>query len=72
MRLWRAILRTTANGSKRLISLFSPPTVAALAGAGLSVTGLHMVYAPLAYIVPGLSLLAFAAWWVAPLVRGRR
>jgi hypothetical protein len=66
------MLRTTANGSKRVLSLFSPPTVAALAGAGLSVTGLHMLYPPLAYIVPGVSLLAFAAWWVAPLGRGRR
>ena len=68
----RAILGVIANGSKRFLGFFSPPTVAALLGAALSVMGLHMLYPPLAYLVPGASLLAFAIWYVAPLSGGSR
>ncbi len=69
----RAILKTSANGSKRVLGLFSPPTVAALAGLGLTVYGLHMLYAPLAYLIPGGALTAFGLWLAgASLPHGKR
>lgn len=34
----------------------------ALAGAALTVYGLALVYAPLAWIVPGAALLSFGVW----------
>lgn len=68
----RAILSIVAYGSKQLIGIFSLPTVAALAGIALSVVGLHMVYPPLAYIVPGLALVAGALWLALPPAKRRR
>lgn len=68
----RAILGAIANGSTRLLSLFSLPTVAALVGVALSVAGLHMVYAPLAYIVPGAALVGGAVWLALPPATRRR
>lgn len=38
--------------------------VVALLGAALVVVGLAQVYPPAAYIVPGLGLIALAAWRV--------
>lgn len=58
----RAILGTIVKVGTRLIGLFSPPTIAALAGLGLTVYGLHMLYAPLAYLIPGGALTAFGLW----------
>lgn len=53
--------------------MFSPPTVAALAGLGLTVYGLHMLYAPLAYLIPGGALTAFGLWLAgASLPHGKR
>lgn len=62
----RVILSLVANGSKRLLGLFTLPTVAALVGTALSVWGLHMVYEPLAFIVPGSALVAGALWLALP------
>lgn len=56
------ILTKAANGSKRLFGLLSAPTLAVLGGAGLLTTGLHMVYEPLAFIVPGLVLVVGGLW----------
>lgn len=65
------ILRAIANGSTRLLGLFTLPTVAALAGSALSVWGLHMVYPPLAFIAPGTALLAGGLWLALPAQRKR-
>lgn len=62
----RGILSATANGSKRLITLFTLPTVAALLGAAVLIAGLHMLYPPLAYIVPGAGVLAFGVYLALP------
>lgn len=62
----RGILSATANGSKRLIALFTLPTVAALLGAAVLIAGLHMLYPPLAYIVPGAGALAFGVYLALP------
>ena len=52
--------------------MFSPSTVAVLAGAALTVIGLHLVYPPLAYIVPGVTLVIGGLWLAGlPLARGR-
>lgn len=67
----RAIMRTIANVSIWFLSLWSPATVAAIGGTVLSVAGLHMVYPPLAYIVPGAGLLALAGWMAAPPSKGK-
>lgn len=61
----RGIIDIIAKVSMRFLSLWSPATIAAIGGALLSVAGLHMVYPPLAYIVPGVVLLAFALWMAA-------
>lgn len=61
-RLSRAILSLVAHGSKQLAGLFTLPTVAALVGTVLSVWGLFLVYAPLAFIVPGAALVGFGVW----------
>lgn len=61
-RFTRGILHAAAHGSKRFIGLWTPPTVAALAGTVLTVMGLHMVYPPLAFIVPGTSLFLAGLW----------
>lgn len=53
----RAILTATANGSKRLLGLFSPATLAILLGGGLLIWGLYLVYQPLAFLVPGSLML---------------
>lgn len=71
----RGMMRSIANGSKRFIQGFSPPTVAALTGSALTAYGLHMLYAPLAYIVPGIALTWFGLWLAGlslPERRGRR
>ena len=68
----RVILTSTANGSMRVVGLFSPSTVAVLAGAALTVIGLHLVYPPLAYIVPGVTLVIGGLWLAGlPLTRSR-
>lgn len=67
MRRWGAtMLSIAAYGSKQLRESLSLPTVAALAGSVLSVVGLHMVYPPLAYIVPGAALLTGGVWMALP------
>lgn len=58
----RGILTSAANGSRRLIGLFTAPTVAVLSGTGLLTAGLHMVYEPLAFIVPGAVLVMSGLW----------
>ncbi len=65
------MLSVIVKGSTRLISSFSLPTVAALVGAALSVWGLHMVYPPLAFVVPGVTLLGFGVWLALPVQRRR-
>lgn len=57
-----AIIAQAVHGSKQFVSLFSPSTVAALAGVALTAYGLHALYEPLAYIVPGLLLMIFGLW----------
>lgn len=66
-----AILATIANGSKRLLGLLSPSTVAALAGTALTAYGLHVLYPPLAYIVPGAALTLFGLWLAGATIPGR-
>lgn len=56
------IIRATANTVKRFFALFSPSTVSALVGILLTSYGLLQLYEPLAYIIPGLMLLAFGLW----------
>ena len=63
-------MRTIANGSKRLISLFSPSTVAAFGGLLLTAYGLAGVYEPLAFIVPGACLMVFGLWLAGVFTRG--
>ena len=62
----RGILSTTANGSKRFGSLFTLPTVAAILGAAVLIAGLHMLFPPLAWIVPGAGALAFGVYLALP------
>ena len=62
----RGILSAIANGSKRVVSLFSLPTVAALLGAAVLIAGLHMLFPPLAWIVPGAGALAFGVYLALP------
>ena len=59
---FRGILSMTAEVGRRLIGLFTIPTVAALAGSALTVYGLRMIYDPLAYLVPGAVLVLFGLW----------
>lgn len=66
----RAILSATVNGSKRLIALFDLPTVAAILGFALLIMGLHMLYPPLAYIVPGAGFLAAGLYLALPERKG--
>jgi hypothetical protein len=61
-RVIRAILTAVVHGSKQLIGLLSPSTVAASVGVALTAYGLYGLYEPLAYIVPGLLLTAFGLW----------
>lgn len=61
-RWFRGILTLTAKVGTRLIGLFDVPTCAALVGIGLTAYGLHMLFPPLAYIVPGAALLTFGLW----------
>lgn len=62
----RGILSAVAHGSKQLSGLFTLPTVAALLGAAVLIAGLHMLYPPLAYIVPGAGVLAFGVYLALP------
>lgn len=65
-------IRGIGAGVAWFFGLWSPPTLALIGGSALSVVGLHMVYPPLAYLAPGMCLLAFAIWWVAPAAARRR
>lgn len=56
------MLTAIAEACKRFGGLFTVPTVASLAGAGLLVWGLWIVWEPLALIVPGGSLVGFGVW----------
>lgn len=47
-----------------VIDLLSLSTVAAFVGVALLIAGLHMIYQPLALIVPGAVLLAGAVYGV--------
>jgi hypothetical protein len=67
---FRAILAKVANGSKQLIGLFSPSTVATLAGVALTFYGLRQVYEPLAYVIPGAMLTLFGLWLAGVFQRG--
>lgn len=58
----RGIVRVTAHGSTRVIALFSPATVAVLAGLVLMGYGLHEIYAPLAPVIIGAGCLTFGLW----------
>ena len=51
---------------RAILGVLTFPTLAAVVGAVLSVTGLHMVYAPLAFIVPGVALVAGGVWLALP------
>lgn len=51
---------------RAIIGLFSIPTVAVLVGAALTVWGLHMVYPPAAYIVPGVLLMLSGLFLALP------
>ena len=70
-RLAATIGSIVANGSKQLRELLSLPTVAALVGVALSVVGLHMLFPPLAFIVPGVLLVVGALWLALPAKRRR-
>ena len=63
-------MRTIANGSKRLIGIFSPSTVAALGGLLLTGYGFAGVYEPLAFMVPGALLMMFGLWLAGVFTRG--
>lgn len=67
----RATLRVIANGSKRFLGLFSPPTVAVFGGAALTAWGLWMVNPALSAIVTGGLLTSFGLW-LAGFSVGRR
>ena len=71
-RLAATIGSIVAYGSKQLRELLSLPTVAALVGVALSVVGLHMLFPPLAYIVPGAALVGFGVWLALPPAKRRR
>lgn len=62
----RGILSAIANGSTRVLSLFTLPTVAAILGAAVLIAGLHMLFPPLAWIVPGAGALAFGVYLALP------
>jgi hypothetical protein len=62
----RGILSVIANGSTRFLGLFTLPTVAAILGAVVLIVGLHQLFPPLAYIVPGAGALAFGVYLALP------
>lgn len=67
----RGTIAAIVEVPKQVIDLLTAPTLAVLGGAGLLIWGLHMVYEPLAYIVPGAVLAALGSLAALRMARGR-
>jgi hypothetical protein len=67
----RGTIAAIVQVPKQMIGLLSAPTLAVLGGAGLLIWGLHMIYEPLAYIVPGIALAAFGSLAALRMAQGR-
>jgi hypothetical protein len=51
---------------RRWLRVFDARDALALVGLGLLVAGVAQIYAPAAYIVPGVGLIGLALWRIKP------